>query len=136
MRRLDLQSLLDQVPFHRALGLKVRRTDGGVVLDAEVGPEYLVDVDARIVHGGVVGSLLDTAATFALIARSDHDWVTVDLRVDYLRPTHGGAIAVSGEVVRAGRSIGRAKASLRDASGETCALGFGTFAPVVSEPTG
>jgi uncharacterized protein (TIGR00369 family) len=126
---LDLQALCDESPLHRRLGVTVRRTEGGVTLEAQVGSEFVSGGAADIVHGGIVGTLLDAAATFALIGRTEHDWVTIDFRVDYLRPTRIGAAIVTGQVVRAGRSIGRASATLADEAGRLCAQAIGTFAP-------
>ena len=133
MKQLDLQGLSDEVPFHTRLGLRVARTEAGVTFDADVGDEYVVDGKTGAIHGGIVASLLDTAATFALIAQSGHDWLTVDLRIDYLRPSRSGALTVKGEVVRAGRSIGRARAELTDRTGTLSATAIGTFAPVVGD---
>jgi uncharacterized protein (TIGR00369 family) len=56
--------------------------------------------------------------------------VTVDLRIDYLHPSRSGPITITGYVVRAGRSIGRAQAQLTDQTGSVCATAIGTFAPV------
>jgi uncharacterized protein (TIGR00369 family) len=126
--QLDLQQLCDQVAFHRSLNLRVRKSNGGVAFVATVGPEYLVDIEVETVHGGIVASLLDIAATFALIAGTDHDWVTVDLRVDYLRPVRGGDVTITGNVVRAGRTFGRSRAELVAGDGAICAVAIGTFA--------
>src|SRR5579875_2978182 len=103
MPQLDLQALSDQSALHRALGVRIERSTGGVAIIASVDSDYAVDAGASIVHGGIVATLLDTAATFALIAETDHDWVTIDLRVDYLRPTPLDAVTVRGEVLRAGK---------------------------------
>jgi uncharacterized protein (TIGR00369 family) len=132
----DLQAMSDSVPFHRALALKVERTEAGVKFTARVGPEYVLDPATGVVHGGIVGSLLDIAATFALVAKTNHDWVTVDLRIDYLRPTTCGNLTITGEPLRVGRTIGRARAELRDATDAICALGLGTFVPVIVEDDG
>jgi uncharacterized protein (TIGR00369 family) len=130
MKQLDLQGISDEVPFHTRLGLKVRRTGESVAFDADIGADYVVDRDSGAIHGGIVASLLDTAATFALIAQTDHDWITVDLRIDYLRPSRSGPLTITGDVLRAGRSIGRARAELTDQTGAVCATAIGTFAPV------
>jgi uncharacterized protein (TIGR00369 family) len=126
---LDLQALCDESPFLVALGVRIERSAQGVVLQTALGSGFSVDGRRKTAHGGVVASLLDTAATFALIAQSNHDWVTVDLRVDYLRPTSLGQVTVQGEIVYAGRSLGRARADLRDETGRVCAVTVGTFAP-------
>jgi uncharacterized protein (TIGR00369 family) len=129
MPQLDLQALCDESPVHRRLGLTVRRMGDGVSLEAQIGPEFVSCEASDVVHGGIVGTLLDTAATFALIDKTQHDWVTVDFRVDYLRPTRTGPAALTGQVLRAGRSIGRASATLTDSAGILCAAAIGTFAP-------
>ncbi|HEV3311893.1 MAG TPA: PaaI family thioesterase [Chloroflexota bacterium] len=126
---LDLQALSDENPLHRILSVKMDRSSDGVCMDSDIGDDYVVDRETGAVHGGIVATLLDVACTFALIARTDHDWVTVDMRVDYLRPTRAGKVRLKGEVVRAGRAIGRSRAELSDASGTTCALAMATFAP-------
>jgi uncharacterized protein (TIGR00369 family) len=82
---------------------------------------------SAIAHGGAGATLLDTALTFALIAATDRDWTTVDLRVDYLRPVPIASVRVTGEVVHAGRHIGRAQGELVDHQGSVCARAVGTF---------
>src|SRR5579875_86146 len=131
-RKLDLQALCDQSPLHRALNIKLERTPQGLLLHARLGSAQAVDGDGTTTHGGIVATLLDTAATFALIAHTDHDWVTIDLRIDYLRPTPLGVTTIEGEVVRAGRRIGRARGTLRDVDGRICATAIGTFSAVHS----
>ncbi|HEX8918448.1 MAG TPA: PaaI family thioesterase [Chloroflexota bacterium] len=128
MAEPDLQEFSDQAPLHRNLGLRLDRTERGVICRARVGTEFLVDGSQGTVHGGIIATLLDIAATFALIATSGHDWVTVDLRVDYLRPVRAGAVTVEGDVLRAGRRVGSARSTLRDAEGTECAVAIGTFA--------
>jgi uncharacterized protein (TIGR00369 family) len=126
---LDLQALCDESPFLVALGVRIERSGEGIVLLSSLGAGCAVDRRGEVAHGGVVASLVDTAATFALIALTSHDWVTVDLRVDYLRPTSLGQVTAQGEVIHAGRSLGRARAELRDRTDRVCAVAVGTFAP-------
>ena len=129
MAEVDLQAISDEIPLHRNLGLRISRSEGGIALEAAVGPDFIVDPARGSVHGGIVATLLDAAATFALMAETRQDWVTVDLRVDYLRPLSAGSVVTTGEVVRAGRSVGRARATVADAAGTVCAVAIGTFAP-------
>jgi uncharacterized protein (TIGR00369 family) len=128
MAEVDLQALCDQAPLHQDLGITVSRTERGVTCRATVGDRFVVDAARGTVHGGIIATLLDTAVTFALIAGSGHDWVTVDLRVDYLRPVLAGTGTTEAEVLRAGRRIGSARATLCDARGNQCAVAIGTFA--------
>ena len=126
----ELQQLVDAARLHRELEMRVQSAGGGrVVIEAVAGAAHLNAEGSGVVHGGIVATLLDAAATFALIALDGDDWSTVDLRIDYLRPVPAGPLMVSGEVVHAGRRVGRVSAVLACApSGQDCALATGTFA--------
>ncbi len=131
----ELQRLVDSTPVHRALGLRVTGVgDHEIILEAETGPEHLAEDGGQYLHGGVVATMLDTAATFALIGATDTDWSTVDLRVDYLRPAPPGRLEIRGDAVHIGRRLGRATAEVRAAdAGVLLASATGTFARAVSE---
>lgn len=124
----DIAALFAMTPLHRRLGVAVSKVEGGVLFSGEVDPEFARADGMPFLHGGAVGTLLDSAATFALVAETGKVWATVDLRVDYLRPVPLGAVEVRGTVVRAGSAIGRAGAELRDAEGNLCATAVATFA--------
>jgi uncharacterized protein (TIGR00369 family) len=126
----ELQHLVDVSPVHRRLRLTVVTADEtGVTCRAEPGAEETGEDNGQFLHGGVVATLLDAAATFALISATGTDWSTVDLRTDFLRPAPAGVLLVSGTAVQAGKRLGRASATVSDpASGRLLATGGGTFA--------
>ncbi|HTX62352.1 MAG TPA: PaaI family thioesterase [Acidimicrobiales bacterium] len=127
METEELQRLVDGSPVHGALGLRVRPAKEGVLFDAAPGRQHSTD-GGEIVHGGVVATMLDTAATFALVDATGADWSTIDLRVDYLRPAPVAPLEVRGLPVQVGRRFGRAKAELADPrSGRLLAAAVGTF---------
>lgn len=123
-----LRALLDEPPLHRSLGLEVAVVrEGELVVVARPGEEHAVGPGQ--LHGGVVATILDTAATFALVAATGTDWGTVDLRVDYLRPAPVGRLEATARVLHAGRRLGRASATLSDpTTGRTLATAVGAFA--------
>jgi uncharacterized protein (TIGR00369 family) len=130
----DLQRLLDGTPVHRALRLRAVRSDEvGLLLAAEATAEHLGADGHPFLHGGVVATLLDTAAPVAGIAATGTDWSTVDLRLDYLRPVPAGALEARSHAGHAGRRLGRASAELVVAGTDrVLASASGTF--VRSEP--
>jgi uncharacterized protein (TIGR00369 family) len=130
MDEADLKALCAESPVHRWLALDIEKAPRGVALHTQLDDRLAQAETGQTAHGGIVATLLDTAATFALIAESGHDWTTVDLRIDYLRPTPLHRVTVVGEVVRLGRRIGRASSSLTDQNGKLCAVAIGTFVPV------
>jgi uncharacterized protein (TIGR00369 family) len=124
-----LQTYLDEAPLHALLGgFSIAATDTGVVLRGSLSAAAENAAGSAVAHGGATAMLLDTALTLALIAATDHDWTTVDLRLDYLRPVPIADVRVIGSVVKAGRRIGRAEGDLMDQEGSVCARAVGTFA--------
>jgi uncharacterized protein (TIGR00369 family) len=75
----------------------------------------------------VIATLLDTAATFALIQASGTDWATVDLRIDYLRPAPCTELLIKGSAVHVGSRLGRATAELSEPGTGILATAAGTF---------
>lgn len=127
MEAEELQRLVDTSPVHSALGLRARTAEEGVLFDTVPGREHSTD-GGEVLHGGIVATMLDTAATFALIASTGIDWSTIDLRIDYLRPAPVAPLEVRGHAIQVGRRFGRAKAELADPqSGRLLAAAVGTF---------
>jgi uncharacterized protein (TIGR00369 family) len=131
----ELQRMLDSTAVHRALRLSVVSCDAtGIVLRARTDAEHAAADGEEFLHGGVVATVLDSTATFALIAATGVDWNTVDLRLDYLRPAPLGVLEARGTVVQAGRRLGRATAQLVQAgSDRVVAYAAGTFVRAAAE---
>lgn len=123
---LDLQAICDRSGLHRALHLTVDRAGQGVRLTARLDLSWANDDTGRVVHGGAIAALLDSALTFALLAAGGDDWTTADLRVDYLRPVAVGRVELAAEVLRAGRTLGRARATLLGGDGRPSAVAIGS----------
>lgn len=78
------------VPHVGALGIEILTADaGGVLARLPLRPDFIGDPDRNIVHTGVVTTLIDSiAGVTVLVANGAPEAVaTLDLRVDYLRPT-------------------------------------------------
>jgi uncharacterized protein (TIGR00369 family) len=132
----ELQHLLGASPVNRALRLQVTSADRAELrLRAETGPEHAGEDGSPFLHGGVIATLLDAAATYALIQASGTDWGTVDLRIDFVRPAPTGPLLARGAAVHVGKRLGRATAELTDPStGRLLASAAGTFARTAPEP--
>jgi uncharacterized protein (TIGR00369 family) len=129
MQADELQRMVDSDPLHRALRLQVAGSgEDYITLRCQPAGGELVDADAGYLHGGIVATVLDAAATFALIQATSLDWSTVDLRVDFVRPAPAAPLLARGTAVHVGRRLGRASAELTDvASGRLLASAAGTF---------
>jgi uncharacterized protein (TIGR00369 family) len=124
----QLQQGLLTTPLHRQLSLQIRRNDTGIVLSGVLGPDLARADGHEVAHGGAVATLLDTATVWAAVATTSRLWATVDIRVDYLRPTALGQFIVEANVLAAGSTVTRARAELRDASGNLTASAIATLA--------
>src|SRR5438045_299882 len=109
----DLGATLSSSPFHRFLGLRLLRAESGVVeIALPFRDEFMADADNRYVHGGVIASLADAAACFAVIAGVGYDVPTIDLRIDYLRAAVREDLRAIGRVVKSGRTLAVADAEV------------------------
>ena len=118
---------MSQRAFYRLLGLRiVEAADGRSLIELPPNPET---TNSRgEVHGGVQVTLLDAALINA--ARSTGGpgagAMTVTITTSFLAPALG-ALQARGRVVRGGRSLVTAEATLFDASGEPVAQALGTL---------
>ncbi|HYG80315.1 MAG TPA: PaaI family thioesterase [Pyrinomonadaceae bacterium] len=101
-----IREAFEEIPFARLLGMELgdlRR--GAATLHVEAREE--LKRNRGILHGGVVASLADTAAAFAVLtlAEPGQASTTIDLTVHYLRPLSAGRATAHARVVRAGRRV-------------------------------
>ena len=123
----ELQERLRESPFHDWLGLEVRSVaDAELELTATWRAEWANSTG--VTHGGILSSLLDLAADWALVATQGDPAPTIDFTVHYLRPAAPGDLTVRARLVRAGRALTVAESEVLDAGGKTLAVGRGTYA--------
>ncbi len=101
-----IREAFEAVPFAHFLGIELGELRRGTAtLRLMLRDELLRN--GGIAHGGVVASLADTAAAFALLTLSERGQssATVDLTIHYLRPLVQGRVHATSRVIRAGRRI-------------------------------
>jgi uncharacterized protein (TIGR00369 family) len=111
----------DVVHIWNTLGYRSVSGDGHVTaLEWEASPEYtFFHGDRRIVHGGMISTLLDTAMGHACIEHlgPGSDFLTADLHVEFYRSAHPGTLRAEAEVIHQSRRAMFCAASLYDAEG-------------------
>jgi uncharacterized protein (TIGR00369 family) len=101
-----IREAFERVPFAHLLKLELGEMKRGLAtIHLEVRDE--LRQNNGVVHGGVIASLVDTAAAFAIITllEKGQTSTTVDLTIHYLRPWLKGRVTARARVVRAGRRI-------------------------------
>jgi len=93
----------------------VEQGDGRSVIEWDATPEYCFHgPGGPIVHGGMVTTLLDSAmggACFSLMAE-DEDFLTADLRAEFIKSARPGTLRAEGQVVRRNRRVAFCSADL------------------------
>ncbi|MFL6797050.1 MAG: PaaI family thioesterase [Xanthobacteraceae bacterium] len=123
-----VQELVTRAPYHQWLGLKVVALhEDGIELMAKWREEWVVNVDRRYSHGGVLATLIDIGADWAMVSKTGRGVPTIDLRIDYHAPAMPGDLTIRGKVVRMGRQFSTAEAHVLDAQSRLLASGRGTY---------
>jgi uncharacterized protein (TIGR00369 family) len=124
----QVQAIITRAPFHQWLGLTVVAVgDDSIEIRAKWREEWVVNVERRYTHGGILAALIDLAADFALIKQTGRGVPTIDMRVDYHRVAMPGDLIMRGKVVRVGSQFSTAEAQIFDLDGKLIASGRGTY---------
>jgi uncharacterized protein (TIGR00369 family) len=123
-----LEAMVRDCPFHAWLGVKLRALDeSGVTIEMPWRNEFISDPAGNYAHGGILASLIDLAADYAIAARIGRGVPTVDLRVDYHRVALPGTLVARARVIKLGATLATAEACVFDARDNLVASGRGAF---------
>ncbi len=97
---------VEDAPYPKLLGIREElRERGRVVVAMDVDPGKHMNA-MGFVHGGAIASLVDSAAARAVASLvGESRMATVELKVNYLRPSRGGILRAEGRVIHAGSRI-------------------------------
>lgn len=124
----QVEALLLKGPFHQWLGLKVEEVGEGTIrLKATWRPEWVVNAERGYAHGGILATLVDLTADWALVSKTGRGVPTVDLRVDYHRAALQGDLTCIGKVLKFGSQISVSEAQILDGDGKLLASGRGVY---------
>lgn len=129
-RQLIGEIFVYHMPFNRALGMELLRFEPDYAELATEAREMMIgNAHQRILHGGVIASVLDVCAGLVCVGSTllRNDSIaeeelkqrlsrmgTIDLRVDYLRPGRGERFTASGSLLRAGNKVAVARVELHN----------------------
>jgi len=128
----ELSQRIGSSPFHGWLGLTAESIDAdGVTLILAPRRELIGNPRTGALQGGVLGCMIDAAASFSIISRTGASNVTIDMSVDFHRAALLGAVdgrlRAVGTVTRIGRTISTAQARVLDGGGALIASGRAVF---------
>jgi uncharacterized protein (TIGR00369 family) len=134
MSQDEVQAALERSPFMSFMKLKLVSMDQEaqqIVLRMPMRAEFERGAGTGQWHGGAIASLIDIAGDYALVMKVGGGVPTVNFRTDYLRPAMNTDLTATATVRRAGRTIAVVDIDVTDDNGKLCAIGRGTYLPVV-----
>ena len=124
-----LHKLIEVSPYPSLLSMQL--------VDIGVGfAEIAISIERKhkqllgVVHGGVLASLIDTVAFWAVYfgIQAPNQWYTsVDLKVNYLSPAVEGQLLAKGRQIKVGKKICYASAEIFDSKDHILAHGSSTM---------
>ena len=131
----DIQAIFDRSPFIGFLGLKVLSLDHATSTFSArmpLRPELERRAGTKQFHGGPIASFIDTVGDFAIGMLAGGGVPTINLRIDYLRPSVGDYLDATAVVRRAGKSTAVIDIDVFGPDGKLCAVGRGTYSPTAA----
>jgi acyl-CoA thioesterase len=120
--------LIDSNNYPRLLGFVLDSLEQGrAVLSVEVSEQLLQQ--QRIMHGGAIASLIDTAVALAIagISEPGDRFTTVEMKVNYLTPIKAGRAIADARLIKNGRRIVVGDCDVSDSQGRLAAKGLVTY---------
>lgn len=123
----SLKREIRQIPFPSLLGNRITRLKPGF---AEVSVRYKKELTQGYgyLHGGVIASLVDTAAAFATrtLIEPDDKLVTLEMKINYINPAQTDLQATAC-VIHKGRRTAVIEVEVKDKKGALCAKALLTY---------
>lgn len=92
--------------FMRTIGATIESVEPGKVTITCAADPRLSQQHA-LMHGGVLASLADVACGYAALSMmtDDREVLTVEFKINFLKPARASGVVALGEVIQAGRTL-------------------------------
>jgi uncharacterized protein (TIGR00369 family) len=109
-----LQSLVEQIPYARFLGLQVELKGNELTTVLPFKNELIGNQNLPAVHGGVLGAFLELTSVMQLLFLTPNESLprTVDIGIDYLRSGRPQEMYGRAIVTRQGRRVANVRAEI------------------------
>jgi len=123
-----ISMLVNRSPYFSLLSMEIKDLEwGAAVLEVELEEKHLQPFG--YVHGGVIASVMDAAAFWAVFpqVKDGMGLTTVEIKVNYLAPVQKGKLVVKGRCIKIGRTLALGEAYISSAEGNLLAHGTATM---------
>lgn len=119
---------LEHLPFVKLLGMSFDEFgDGYARGHLEMREEFTSNPHTGIAHGAVPYALADTVGGAAASTVAESVTPTMDMRIDYLRPSVAEELHAEATVVRVGSTVATVDVDVTNESDELLATARGTY---------
>ncbi len=124
-----LRRAAEAAPVYQLLQIHVDQLDTGFARFRMPFRKELTQA-YQVVHGGVIGTLADTAVAFALmtIIQPGEKVTTAEFKINFFAAVTGGEMIGEARIVHAGKRLAVADMEVRNQNGELIAKGMATYA--------
>ncbi len=110
----NVSAINDLIPYAKSVGIEVQFVDGRLMTVLRFRHSNVGNYTLNLIHGGVVGALLEHAAIMHLLIETEIAVVPkiINLSIDFLRPVRGADAFARGTVIRQGRLVANVRAEV------------------------
>ncbi|MDR1686682.1 MAG: PaaI family thioesterase [Desulfovibrio sp.] len=114
-----IKTSFDKQAFLALIGAELERVEKGKVVVSCKHRNALTQQQGFL-HGGVVSSLADVSCGYAALTTmpDNAEVLTVEFKINLIRPANADKLVASGEVVKSGRTLIIAESTVTDENGE------------------
>jgi len=123
-----ISTLINRSPYFSLLSMEIKDLEWGTcVLEVELEEKHLQPFG--YVHGGVIASVMDAAAFWAVFpqVKDGLGLTTVEIKVNYLAPVKKGKLVAKGRCIKIGKTLALGEAYINSAEGNLLAHGTATM---------
>jgi len=123
-----LGKLVNQCPYFKLLSMEIKDLQWGTsLLEVQLEEKHLQPFG--FVHGGVMASVVDAAAFWAVFPQVERGkgLTTVEVKLNYLAPAQKGKLVAHGRCIKMGKTLALGDTQVKDDSGTLISHGTATM---------
>jgi uncharacterized protein (TIGR00369 family) len=123
-----LKKLVNRCPYFKLLSMEIKDLQwGNSFLEVQLEEKHLQPFGN--VHGGVMASVVDAAAFWAVFPQVEEGkgLTTVEVKLNYLAPAQKGKLVARGRCIRIGKTLALGEAQVKDENEVLIAHGTSTL---------
>jgi uncharacterized protein (TIGR00369 family) len=121
MLEARVRAIFEKARFIEEMGIKLTKVSEGTI-ETELAIRDSFRQQHGFIHAGVIATLGDhTAGGAARTVTGEKDVITIEFKINFLRPAKGSKLRCVGKVLRGGKQIATAEAEIFDEEGKLVA---------------